>query len=1070
MSALEKGHRIQGPQGQEIELQLPLGGGKYSEVWKASLSLQDGSAEEVAVKFMASDLDEAERQAYFRETETLLRLVKYGDDKGLWDKADPLIPRFYFADKLHNPPYFVQSLAVGKPLDEILRESTPMIETDVVFLGAQICLVFQTLHEALNRSYLDFQPRNVFWYSEKSQQKLTVIDWNLLSTESDCDVDGDLATVARLLYRLVIGSSPTPQNLELPERWDSLSRGIRSFFVKALQPSLSRQHFPDAQSMQLFLRKLTHLWEKDGTELIQEAAKTLGYVDGASDDREAQLIEIFEILDIAKRKKLDATSQELLEKLERDTQDTLGDPGYVHRMVQYYRIGDLSKSKKALDEARAVAITTRTRLLVTRWEAVLEIKDSDKEEIIRLANTLDECTGRWLDSQIVGLNIVAKQASKLAENHPFLQEMRFWRSIHDANEHDKDSPEDIQCIIDNYQQAIGLAEMLSYGQSLLKMVGGIGFLRDEIGLLTQKANKLRNEEALRKRLETAIKTSSSSAIEILRKELEKQSQRELTSNYVIDYADELINRKEFVLAKRLLNSTWQDLSPVVQEWALGRKKEAQKELDRERNISGRDTKVDEPSIHDLGDGLTTLESVSPVDLILHQLRSGDPKLEEVLKKEMQGLQDTHQNEEKEPEDKKSSIEQLMAAVESGDVDINDILQKSGISVKTQLSQKQTDLQTTIAQHDEEADPTQYPIKNYEEWMYGTDSVEGDDEKDGKSDVVDLGNALSEQLNESDTTKAASIRKSAGEDSAGPKYEERKLSRQESSEMDKAQAQTPKTLNGKLESVHKHGDILQVVDQKDKKPFKQPIRYKDGFEKEEIMREIEREIEDNPNGQEFLRDITHLESDKTRKMLSEEEFFTEIEKFDSFLKLADRHEQTRIVKDLKESKKYIEKALFIAQENNKITLEDICRKKNKEVVQKYSDANKLWERIKSVLSIARSRSREKVDTEEATKCISKIKEMGFIGYYEDGDLDSKLAEIEFFEYAILFDAVKKYVKEEMSGNTADMKKLKIDLMQSHLENMKHKNTYLKNVMTDYVKMYDHELFDIKLAVDKAGKKP
>lgn len=764
MSVLSKGHRINGPKGQKIELQALLGGGKYSEVWKATLSLPGGNTKEVAVKFMATDLDDSERQIYFRETENLIRLMKYGNESGLWEKSVPLVPEFFFADKSHKPPYFVQSLAIGKPIDEIIREGTPMIEADVVYLGAQLCRVFQALHEGLNRSYLDFQPRNIFLNIGKSGRGLTVIDWNLLSAEGDCDVEGDLLTIARLLYRLAIGCPPSPQQLELPANWSSLSRGLRTFFVKALHPLFSRLHYPDAGTMQHDLIELDRRWTKSGKQLIQDAAKIIGEVETSEETHEANLENILIILDIAKRKDLDATTQELSEKLERDALDRLGDPGYIRKVIQYYRIGDLVRAREVLQDASAAAITSQTKLQIARWSAALEFKDGDKDNYVKLANSLDECTGQWLHSQVVDLDPFAELSLGLDGNHPFSIEAGFWQSIRIASRSDRENLEIIQKCIDQYNQALASAEKLPYSQNLLYVVGGVDLLQSEIEFLSQQAKKIIDEAALRERLETTINTISIRAIDILRQELENQSGAQITSDYVIDFADKLVNQKEYSLAKRLINSTWQDLSPAVQEKAITLKRDAQEQLDRERDIR--------EAPH---------ESIPVFDWngLLELLNRGDPQLGEMLKEHFLGAQFPSQTQSNnEGVGEISPIELIKEKLEKGEIGESEILQRLGI----QLHQQSDGMLDATKLQDDDIDPSQTHLRNYKE-LLNDSNLAGQDAIKGKAQTGNNENHLAETLISGPTMEVAPVRSPTGEESPALDFDQDGLSGKDSNEIE-----------------------------------------------------------------------------------------------------------------------------------------------------------------------------------------------------------------------------------------------------------------------------------------------
>jgi len=984
VNVLSKGRRIIHPKGQEIELHSLLGGGKYSEVWKATLSLPNGSAKEVAVKFMAADLDKKERQFYFREVETLISLMNYGVENSLWEKSVPLVPLFYFADKGHEPPYFVQSLAVGKPIDEIIREGMPMIEADVVFLGAQLYKVFQALHEGLNRSYLDFQPRNVFLLTEKSNRRLTVIDWNLLSDEIDCDVDGDLRTVARLLYRLVIGCPPSPQELELPENWSSLSISLRTFFVRALSPSFSRLYYPDAHSMQCDLSEQDGRWKKSGKQLIQDAAKSIGELEDSTGNLEVRLVNVLDIVDIAKRKNLDATSQELLEKLESDVQDKLGDPGYIRKVIQYYRVGDLDKAREALQDASAEAITSQTRLLVARWSAALEFKDGDKDEIVKLANSLDEYTGHWLETRVVNFDLFVGESLSVDKNHPLAIETSFWQSFYESNKSENDSPEVIRERIDSYHKVIYYGEKLPYSQILLNIIGGKDLLHSEVEYLAQQSKKLVEEAALRERLENAINTNLIRATDILRKELENHSQRQITSDYVIDCADKLVNQKEFSIAKRLINSTWQDLSPTVQEKAITLKKEAQEQLDRERDIL--DTSQETTSVMSLDQLLKMLERY--------------PQLEEVFTEYFKGTQIPDQaiNPDENVE-QLSPIELIKEKMEKGEIGESELLQSLGI----RLHQHSDSALTAPTLQDDDIDPAQTHLKEYMVLLNDSNFSE-QDTKDGEDQSGnDVGHSA-ETLISGPTIEAAPIQSSTGESRPDPEQEKEDLIEKNLSEKDMAQTQKQQ-LKIEYNEFSQKKSIEQGLNVQEAKPYDLPEINSD----KTLLSGTKPEISDSNEELDFRKEKHRTEG------------------YDDLIESAKQKAGLKTLKGLEEAIVLLNQAHeLVHTENSDTFLEKIALENKDEYLKVLSSARAAYTRATNA---AKQQSYAQVSNEYTLL----KEELDLLGNESQGDWDNYFSNCSFRHYYELFrSAYKNYIK---SKSLPTQSKHQFGHMKARLEEMK-----------------------------------
>jgi hypothetical protein len=228
--------------GQQDRYQLEklLGAGKYGQVWQAK---PDKSASvSVALKVMQPGLTEADQRRFWFEVEILAQLRAAEEKAKFWTDDESRLPLISDTGAAGNdqPAFFVQPLAQGAPLDELLRAQGRLPEADALEIMSQVSRVFQLLHEATGRCYLDFQPKNIFW--DDQTRRVVVIDWNLLSEIGSGQETVDLAALATLLYRSVMGL-PAPlagsvRELAQPiERWAAVSRPTQRLLASALHPN-----------------------------------------------------------------------------------------------------------------------------------------------------------------------------------------------------------------------------------------------------------------------------------------------------------------------------------------------------------------------------------------------------------------------------------------------------------------------------------------------------------------------------------------------------------------------------------------------------------------------------------------------------------------------------------------------------------------------------------------------------------------------------------------------------------------------------------------------------------------
>lgn len=127
------------------------------------------------------------------------------------------------------------TLAEGRPLDELFRENKKFDLSAIHSIGRQLCMVFEALHNKVQRGYLDFQTKNVFW--DEKRNKITVIDWNLLTTnfyymtkvQRAEAVDNDIKSIGRVLFRLATNEA-YQKDLPVERQFDSISDALAAEF------------------------------------------------------------------------------------------------------------------------------------------------------------------------------------------------------------------------------------------------------------------------------------------------------------------------------------------------------------------------------------------------------------------------------------------------------------------------------------------------------------------------------------------------------------------------------------------------------------------------------------------------------------------------------------------------------------------------------------------------------------------------------------------------------------------------------------------------------------------------
>ncbi len=388
-----------------------LGGGQTAAVYRASA----GNGPVYALKWLT---DAVYEQRFFQEVDWLNELAYAPEAYGLRRNGQLLTPRVYDEQRQGERRFFVMDLAPGQPLDEVLRRRGRLPEPVALAIAAQLARVFTALHETLRRSYLDFQPRNVFWQEQSGQ--IMVIDWNLLSPKDRMDVAADLRSIGALLYRMLLGALPPTGGTDgrgrvaVHERWQEVSLGARVLLQDLLEPRPG-QRIEDARTARDRLDALCQRWEKPGDDLVREAAalfKQLRNGETARTVQDAILLDVAVCLDLAGRQTgalaLSNAMAMVRHNLEQEVAGRRQELTALARAISFFRSGDLDTAALLFEQALADADKPEDELQVRRWQAVLEARHSHtagfdgagRQQVEALLDRFQEATRAYLDRSL----------------------------------------------------------------------------------------------------------------------------------------------------------------------------------------------------------------------------------------------------------------------------------------------------------------------------------------------------------------------------------------------------------------------------------------------------------------------------------------------------------------------------------------------------------------------------------------------------------------------------------------------------------------------------------------------
>lgn len=526
-----------------------LGAGKFSEVWRAEQYVEDKVIKQVAIKFMAQGLSDREKQIFLNEVETLKLLSSKEQEFGLRPTNYSLFPAVedLYLSSEGVPSFFVESLAKGKPLDLIIREDDFLSEPEALDVAEQLCRVFQVLHEGLLQSYLDFQPKNVFWDSQL--KRVIVIDWNLLSQKGSSDILGDLETLGRLFYRLMVGETAVPGQIDIPERFNRLSLGTQQLLARLVNPIWLRRHYQSVKQLREDIQKLSHWWAIPIENLLAEAAKKITLEGGRKTTEEAYF-EAVRILGITKLRQADpAVIKNLEDFMEKRRHES--DPFLL--IEKSYLTHSDQVAREQLVKAIDIVFTTPSLLAIERWQLILGATAVNRENVCSVIRVLmqysdDVWSNNFSYSDLKPLPSISSEISI----PPLIAEINAWKWIMDAATLEKGGRQNYVKASELYgkvKDGIKNTSSLSptYSELLLRIWGGEEQLDNLIIELQKNGQEYESDQTKFRELKDLLEQYPNSSL------LGKINNKEDLSDLALNKAEALFLIAEYETCERLLD-------------------------------------------------------------------------------------------------------------------------------------------------------------------------------------------------------------------------------------------------------------------------------------------------------------------------------------------------------------------------------------------------------------------------------------------------------------------------------------------------------------------------------------
>lgn len=285
---------VRGLTGVDYRIDQKIGQGATSYVFKAYRS---GSDTPIALKVMREGLPEEEERTFFEEFDLMAELYKAEGDTD-----EHVIPKVYEVGRSQSPRYIAMELASGTSLEHLLEPDPGYLhdECDALRIAVKVAGVLDLLHTRLDRSYTDFQLRNIYWHQE--YQRVMLLDWNHVSLPNQSRPQDDLLLLGAHLYRMLVGKqalydeSPYATRrlsnsvrigvrqlqgeraifLErrAGQRWQAISQGARAIVLRALHPDPATR-FQSAAEFQKELLWLLATREHKGGDILSTITAVL---------------------------------------------------------------------------------------------------------------------------------------------------------------------------------------------------------------------------------------------------------------------------------------------------------------------------------------------------------------------------------------------------------------------------------------------------------------------------------------------------------------------------------------------------------------------------------------------------------------------------------------------------------------------------------------------------------------------------------------------------------------------------------------------------------------------------
>lgn len=302
MHAPKPGDVLVGQSGIAYVLDRELGVGATSRVYLAYP--QQEPQRQVAIKVLRQNLPQSLEESFFREID-VLRALNEAEER--LDDTMQTVPHLYEVQRNQSPRFLVLEMARGVSLDDVVaRKPYYLSEQNALRILIQTARVLYLLHEYLQRSYTDFQLKNIWWNEET--QRVLILDWNHVSDIGAARTEEDLDLLGVYFYRMLVGkgaqTAGEPAQMlarRAGQRWEEVSLGSRQLALKMLSPN-RQQRFQRARDIWETAERLLTAWQQTGQTLSREVLRL------STQRNPESTAQAYALLDLTERKNdIDAT-------------------------------------------------------------------------------------------------------------------------------------------------------------------------------------------------------------------------------------------------------------------------------------------------------------------------------------------------------------------------------------------------------------------------------------------------------------------------------------------------------------------------------------------------------------------------------------------------------------------------------------------------------------------------------------------------------------------------------------------------------------------------------------------